>query len=283
MFPFWNARFPLPKSCGCGDTEAQSCPGSGFENHRNFPPFRDLPDENDVSEGYYTGYEPGMHRARRHWILAGEIVDCNFFIRPKAKIRTRYGEEILVNFHLDVRATCPKYFECTLLKPGNSMLILYAYRRTFLDMNEGIRQENLGTVMVFSAGLASITSELWSHAFRRLPGGAASKCFACQAGATSEVALKKCSRCKLATYCGRECQGRDLKQTHKGLCSQAQTLSHLAAADFDEFDGYLDWSFQREVLSDEQRRERAVDARYDYIRRVTGTEPLSKSERLRKC
>jgi hypothetical protein len=162
------------------------------------------------------------------------------------------------------------------------MLVLYAKRHTFLDMNVGIRQEVPWTVMIFSAGLASVITEVRLCASCRLPGSATSKCFGCQTEATREAALKKCSHYNLATYCGRDCQRKHRKQTHKRLCGQAQTLSKLAATVFSNFDGYLDWSFQREVLSDEQKKERAVDARHGFVRRATGMEPLSKPERLGK-
>jgi hypothetical protein len=248
MFPFWAIPPPLPVPCQCGDTLSSSCDGIGLRNHRNIVPFRDLPDENEVDKDYYEMGE-FMYHAKRHWAVAGEIVESNFFIRPRAKIKTRFGEEVLVNFHLET-AEEPKYFGWNLLKRGNTMIILYPYRRTFLDMNQGIRQENAETVMVFQAGLEKVTTEVAS--FKHCSTG---KCFVCQAEKCNDgTPLKRCAQCKMTTYCSRECQISHWKGRHKPLCSQSGMLSKLAGLDFTTFNGYIDWSFQPERFDREAQK-----------------------------
>ena len=103
MFDFGSlfSRPKLPIECGCGDSGSEECSQSGLRNHLLFPPFAYLPKENDIDESYYAPDEGGMYSPTRHWALVGEIVDVTFFIRPRVTIKTHYGEEVLVNFHLD--------------------------------------------------------------------------------------------------------------------------------------------------------------------------------------
>jgi hypothetical protein len=105
MYPWWG-RPSLPRPCHCGQTEHDSCPEIGLGNHRNFPPFAYLPDFDDVDEAYYHQVDGGMYMPSRHWVLVGEIMDNRSnFIRPRALIETKYGEQLLVNFHLEDTST----------------------------------------------------------------------------------------------------------------------------------------------------------------------------------
>ena len=273
MFPFgWAFQRPkLPIECKCGDTSSETCTQIGLRNHRNFPPFAYLvryvvcsmnekllyqsthhvsllvhviapptylkPDENDVDETYYA-LDEGMYSPTRHWLIIGEIVDLNFFIRPRATIETQYGERVLVNFHLDTPR--PKFFNWEDLKLKHTLAIFYPSSRTFMDMNQGIRQESPDTAMVFPCSLDNLASEF--EGYLSLVNGAKA-CFKCGKMESDDHKLLKCSRCKNAFYCGRDCQKSHWTQSHKKLCRLAPMLVNLAKLDFSHFENFVQWDF----------------------------------------
>lgn len=178
-----------------------------------------------------------MYSPVRHWVLVGEIVEVNFFIRPRATIKTQYGETVLVNFHLDTPS--PSFFNWEDLKPKRTLAIFYAVNRTFLDMNHGVRQENPRTVTVFPSPLDSLMDEFQGYA---LVEKGTKACFYCGKFESDDHKLLKCTRCKCALYCGRDCQSPHWK-SHKNLCQYAPMLANLSKLDFSHFDGFVDWSF----------------------------------------
>lgn len=173
----------------------------------------------------------------RHWALAGEIEEVNFFIRPRVTIRTQYGEQVLVNFHLDTPS--PKYFDWKDLKPRRTLVILYAENRTFMDMKSGVRQESPTSSMVFPSSFDSLSDEY--QGFVTLANGAKA-CFYCGKFESDDHNLFKCVRCKNAFYCGRDCQRSHWRVSHKSLCRHAPMLAKIARLDFSRFDGYVNWN-----------------------------------------
>ena len=179
----WD-RPRLPFECQCLSTNnTRVCPGNGLRNHIKFPAFAFLPEENDVDESYDATEDGFMYSPVRHWALVGEIVDTSFFIRPRVTLETRYGEKVLVNFHLE-GATKPKFFQWSDLQSRSSktLVILYAVNRTFLDLNQGIRQESPNSVMVFPETFSNLNTELerYEHAYRRKQNQESAKvCFEC--------------------------------------------------------------------------------------------------------
>ena len=249
-FQLFGSRPKLPIECKCGDTGSDSCSEIGLRNHWNFPPFAYLQDENDIDESYYRQDVAGggMYSPIRHWALAGEIIDVNFFIRPRVTLRTQYGEQVLVNFHLE-DADRPTFFTWQdLIKSGPACLIIfYAKVRTFLDMNQGVRQENPNTVMLFPASFDDLADELERHELvNRRQGealGGKGICFHCGKPGSSEHKLVSCARCKVVRYCNRNCQIPHWRKCHKELCQHSGVLSNLAALDFSNFNNFVDWNF----------------------------------------
>jgi hypothetical protein len=232
----------LPKTCGCGHKEADRCDEIGLGNHRSFPPFAYLPDENDIDDDYYHQVEESSsYSPSRYWVLAGQIVENRTaWIRPRVLLETRFGEQVLVNFHLEDSDT-PTFFGWPDLVVGSTMCIMYPNSRTFMDMNQGIRQEYSKSVMIFPASLETLTRECENLHYGK--DETANKCFNCGKRKEDGERLKTCARCKSSLYCSRECQVGHWKNGHKKLCGYMSMISSLTQLDFERFEGFLDWSF----------------------------------------
>jgi len=179
-----------------------------------------------------------MYSPTRHWVLVGEIMEVSVFIRPRVTIKTQYGETVLVNFHLDTPS--PTFFNWEDLKPKRTLAIFYAVNRTFMDMNQGVRQENARTVMVFPCPLECLVDEFEGHVSVTK---SAKVCFYCGKLESDDHKLLKCIRCKHVFYCGRNCQSPHWKKSHKSLCQFAPMLANLSKLTFSHFDDFVDWSF----------------------------------------
>jgi len=277
MFSPWG-RPSLPRQCRCGHTDAAQCPEIGLNNHRNFPPFAHLPDFDDIDDDYYHIIDGRLsYSPSRHWVLVGEIIENQSdVIRPRALLETKYGERVLVNFHLEDSPT-PAFFKWSDIVARRTMCIFYAKNKTFMDMQRGVRQEYSKTAMVLPASLPQLTKECESlhHAEKeRNP-----MCFLCGEQSTIEK-LKRCSRCKLSLYCSKECQMAHWKDAHKKLCRHMPMLNKLVALDFTRFDAFIYWDFVSEALPTQaESQEHYRQAKNDFLR-SRGVEPLSKQERL---
>lgn len=278
---FWY-RPRIPRPCGCGDTHGNHCNEIGLGNHRKFPPFALLPDFDDVDLDYYSAKddESSWFSPSRHWILLGEIIEnLTDFVRPRSLLETKFGEQVLVNFHLEDAPT-PAYFSWNDIKPGRTMCILYAKKKAFMDMNRGVRQEYSRCSMVFPANLGQLSKDCTSIELSLVE--SARRCFQCERTTRKDevFALKRCSKCQVAVYCSKECQVLHWKATHKKLCQHTRTLSKMMSLNFAQFEGFVYWDFDLEPMptpTEQQARHR--QALFDLIRRHGG-EPLSKQERL---
>lgn len=263
----------LQQPCICGHGKGQQCTERNLKNHQHFSAFAYLQDVNDVDDDYYQESSRGCYNPSRHWALIGEIKEINMSLRPRVLLTTRFGETFPVHFYLE-NSTSPSCFEWDSLKPDNTMCIFYPKRHQFMDLTTGIRQENPDTVMVFPTSQEILEQEccfLADH--NTVP-----TCFGC--GQQAEQQLKRCSTCKLAYYCSRDCQLGHWKTSHKKLCRHYQMLSNLVKMDFSKFEGFVNWNFAVEQMpSIEEQEERNRQALHDWMREK-GLEPLSKSRRL---
>lgn len=276
---FGWGRPELERECGCGSTHSSICNQVGLGNHFNFPAFAYLPEENDIDEAYYR-LVPGTYSysPRRHWVFVGEICeDRSDFIRHRVLLETKFGETVHVNFHLDDQPD-PAFFRWSDLKVGRTMMVMYPYSRTFMDMNRGIRLEYSKTIMVFPAPLTRL-SEICER-IHQAQDSNSRRCFGCGKDAMEcGQALQRCSRCGHTLYCSKQCQAKDWKQDHMRLCKHMKMLTNLIKLDFAHFQGHLDWNFVPERIDPETRGERERQSMFEFIRR-SGGEPLSKPKRL---
>lgn len=241
------------KRCECGydpsnddhcDREDR-CPNKlALCNHVTFPSFRAMTELNDPSSTYYELTD--MFRPKRHWATLLDIYQYIGIVRPGVLCFNRFGELISVHFYheRDQKATT---FNFESLKPGHTLCILYPERKTFGDLTEGIREENLDSCYVFNATLKEVEQEaqkLLNDADVLTPlAGEAQQvpvCFNC--GVKSEK-LSHCGACKLAKYCSKECQVSAWASVHKKLCKQSETLLRVSVLPRYSFQNLNHFSF----------------------------------------
>lgn len=246
MFVFDEPRKLSACPCGyapCGynifdNKLAEPCPLRGLLNHSNFPSFRDLPDANDLDTRYYAEDhdETGIWCPVRHWCLVGEIHDVTCFVRPRASIRTKFGENVQVHFYLESGEGKPPFFDWSELKPGHTMCILYPYIHNFMDMTRGIRQEDPHTVIVFPADFTTLKNTCEALVVAET----IQQCAYCH---VVERANSRCGRCKIVRYCSTDCQKADWRSGHRALCPHIATLQELMRLDFGTWKSHFDWTF----------------------------------------
>ncbi|KAK0267922.1 hypothetical protein LTR91_019983 [Friedmanniomyces endolithicus] len=110
-----------------------------------FQPLSTLPEEDDNNMTYYDTRDGSFFTPRRHWCFAGQIIGVERFIRLSLFVRDTNGAELRIAFHTEQRGS---EFAQANLKPGNTVLVLYAHAHRFLDFSIGLRQEELETVKV---------------------------------------------------------------------------------------------------------------------------------------
>jgi len=84
----------------------------------------------------------GVVTNRIHWCFVGEITANASFVRPVFQVRDRDGKDTIVALYLDDDTGYnPKNFVV-----GNTICVMYAFKKTFLDGSEGIRVEDIECV-----------------------------------------------------------------------------------------------------------------------------------------
>lgn len=131
-----------------------------------------------------------------------EIAQSWKFLRYSLAGWNQFGEKVLVHFYPDNNSE-PTTFAWSDLKVGNTICIMYPDRKIFLDMTEGIRQEDLENCFVFDLNLEELQSEAQklldcADSIAKLE--PLSTCFSC--GQLKED-LSRCSCCRLAKYCNK--------------------------------------------------------------------------------
>jgi hypothetical protein len=165
-----------------------------------FPSFSNLSDLYNPSLDYWCENYGVLHISR-DWALIAEVTDVAFFIRPHFEVRTRDGEVFRISFYPETPPL--PGFDVSSVQVGHTFALLHAERKTFMDMTEGIRLENLSSCWVFKTSLQRLQQEAEqilasadaAHANTPIA------CFIC-----GNPAASRCAKCKLARYCSRECQ-----------------------------------------------------------------------------
>eukprot|EP00397_Hematodinium_sp_SG-2012_P012407 GEMP01012576.1.p1 GENE.GEMP01012576.1~~GEMP01012576.1.p1 ORF type:complete len:599 (+),score=98.08 GEMP01012576.1:54-1850(+) len=215
------------------------CNRAGLRCHHNFPSFANLPGENEVRFDYYTEHRGSRLLPSRHWCLVGEVEHVVYGIRWRVQIKTRFGERVIVHFHLDLEdeeSKKPRFFGWSDIKQGTTLCILYAQVHDFLDMTQGIRQEYDSGVMVFPASQDMLADEIDTILATV---AAPQECVICH----QQCLARKCGTCKVPQYCGAECQRQHWSAGHKLLCGHAAMLANLCRFDFSTFADFQDWNF----------------------------------------
>jgi len=204
------------------------CPSKeALLNHVTFPCFRDVTDENDPSMVYYSGWDTGVIvTVQRHWCFIGQVVNVMpRLMRFRTFVKTRFGETTSIAFYLDNDQKLP----CE-IKPGFTLCILYAERKTFLDQSTGIRQEDTEVCWAFRAPFDEVQAEAQSL-LKNVDNELSKLCFKC-----GQVTKTTCGRCKLASYCSVECQ-RSCWNVHKHLCKDMKKLLGVALLPRKKYEG----------------------------------------------
>ncbi|KIM73481.1 hypothetical protein PILCRDRAFT_727497 [Piloderma croceum F 1598] len=209
-------------------------PSSNLRNTVTFPPFSDLPAEEDINPRYYSE-DPRtcIYRPNRHWAFMGEIVDVTMFIRLRIDVKDKSGRVLPVWVHTDDRGTDLAQ-QC---QQGYTLILTYAERHYFMDGDAGIRLEEGASVKVVPYSMA----ELIGANDIMFEEGRMEKCACCgtKESDTTE-ALKWCSKCKSAFYCGKECQIKVWGEGHKKDCKVIAAVKWFTDKDWERFEGWWD-------------------------------------------
>ena len=213
-----------------------------LQNTFHFPPFRNLPHEYHFEEGYWKENDDGLVQPACSWFFIGEIVRDEAsqvsFLRHTIEVQDRAGRDhIMIAFYPE-----SGHFDYRALKKGSTILVADAQRHDFMDGSSGLRIEDLNTVSVAPCGMSDLL--LLSKLYHERKD---TKCWCCgledtssasvrcsdppvdPGGAASGEELKKCSACRLAYYCSKDCQKKDWKEGHKRGCKGVPMFTKLAS------------------------------------------------------
>lgn len=105
-----------------------------MKNQDSFPPFRRLPDALEFDPKYL---DISTGRYAIHWCFLAEIVADDSLFRPTFQVRDRDGKITMVALYLENGTP----FDRRDYKVGNTICIMYAFQKIFLDGRPGVRVE----------------------------------------------------------------------------------------------------------------------------------------------
>ena len=201
--------------------------GSILRNSVHFPKFRDLPEDDTINEVYYRLGKSGIYEPKRHWCFLGEITNNESsqwkILRNATKVRDVDGNIILVAFYPEEGTVDFNEFQI-----GSTLCLRYASSHQFMDLQFGIRQESLSFCMVIPASIATLMEISDFNPTKQ------TTCWSCGHG---ESNLMKCGRCKVALYCGKECQVSDWALHHKKWCKALPKYKKLTGINYGKWTG----------------------------------------------
>ncbi|KAI8866968.1 hypothetical protein GQ42DRAFT_165141 [Ramicandelaber brevisporus] len=189
---------------------------------RYFPSYKQLPSDDDVDEDFYD-ISYGIGQLRKHWCYMGEIVEVIPYVRVILKVRDVKGTVVMVAFYQDNT----EYLDKSGLKLGSTIFIRYAHQHYFMDGSEGLRIEDLSSVLVLPYSLKTILD-----AHRTIVKGSKKVCNKCKAKDSASC----CGKCKTA-YCSRDCQVDDWP-SHKSLCGVLKATLPITSLDHTSFEKF---------------------------------------------
>ena len=234
-------------------------PGEDFlQNTFHFPSFRDLPDENEIEDGYWEPDRYGVYQPACVWFFMGEIIYDETaqipFLRNRVFVRDRDGGECPISFYPE-----DGFFDFKTLKKGSTVLVTNGQRHNFLDLTVGLRVGYLDNVAVVPCSMSDLlklsnvyhtktNTRCWSCSEKDISASASASSSASVSSSSGEGAtagsteLKKCAACRMATYCSKDCQKKDWKEGHKKTCKAVPLFKKLTQIDYMKVD---DRSFLR--------------------------------------
>jgi hypothetical protein len=110
-----------------------------------FPPFDDLPGENDISPEFYESKDGFSYRPCKHWCFLAEIIGVERFPRLRLIVKDKTDRTVPIAFYTEDRGLelDPSY-----VQKGFTVVILYAEQHGFLDLSVGIRHESPTAIKV---------------------------------------------------------------------------------------------------------------------------------------
>ena len=187
----------------------------GLEESKVCPSFADLTDLNDPSVYYFKGWDTGYLKPAMNWCYLAEIETPDYHpFRPSAFVKDCRGERHPVIFYLDQGDLLFAQNKLN-FQAGHTMALLYAEKKTFMDLSQGVRFEELEFCKVFKCTLSTLVQES-----KKVNTEA---CYMC---GKQESRLLRCGKCKVSLYCGKDCQTTHWK-THKLLCTDMKILRNL--------------------------------------------------------
>lgn len=217
-----------------------------------YPTFELLSHVRKPSENYYKDDGKDMLEPTRNWCYLADITMPGYHpLRPSAVVKDSAGHQHPLIFYLDNdfpdsdsdnsdTDSDDSHVDAVLdsLVPGNTVAVLYAEKKTFMNMAEGIRVpvEDTNYVYVFRCDRKTVVSEMEKD--EKYQG-----CFACgKKPEASGPALSRCAKCRMAMYCGRECQIAHWNRAHKRLCGDMKVLRALHKLMNSPFRGFKDFN-----------------------------------------
>ncbi|GJE89912.1 zinc finger MYND domain-containing protein [Phanerochaete sordida] len=195
--------------------------GSDLQDRISFPTFADCPQLGDAADARY------FHRAgayRRHWCFLGEVTRVSTFSRLVLDVVDTAARE-------GTRVACydddgGRSFLTGARPPrvGDTVAVLYAQTKAFLDGTIGIRVEDNRCIRFLPHRLLDLLAAndaLW--------GPRPAICCVPDCGESED--LRRCSKCQLVRYCGAEHQSTDWA-AHKGICRALPTLKIFTDRDW---------------------------------------------------
>ena len=105
---------------------------------------------------------------------------------------------------------------------------MMAQKHHFLDLTIGLRIEDLDMVKVIPCEMSALFSLSTFYSKSK------NKCWGCCIAVT--VDDKKCSACRTAVYCSKDCQVKDWKERHRKWCKALPEFLKLTKIDYSQYD-----------------------------------------------
>ena len=124
-----------------------------FQNEKHFPSFDSLPDYDDhLNSSYFREDEvTGSYDRSCHYAFLGEIIEVINFVRPRVMVKAKNDACVMIHFYPDDGNMKADSFSWGDVKVGNTIMVLYAYKKLMFDFTVGIRVEHLNSVYIFKS------------------------------------------------------------------------------------------------------------------------------------